>query len=288
MAQPLVSIGMPVRDSEDTIRCSIISILNQSYLNWELIIIDDGSSDNSMDIVHGFSDARIHCFVDGIKKGQSYRRNEALNQSKGKYYAILDSDDIAYPDRIEQQVQFLEHNPEVDLIGTSVMVFNGDGMLIGKRQGPQSHDLICAKPTSGFPIVQSTFLGKVEWFKKYKYHHRAVRSEDQDLLLRSYSESTFANLPEILVGYREKEIDLKKILTERYQYTAAAMDFFLDNRKLLTALRVILEQTMKGLIDTFAVKTHLNYRILRHRAQKVNSMELKEWIRVWSMVNNKL
>lgn len=110
--QPLVSIIMPSYNSSSTIRESILSILAQSYNHWELLITDDNSSDNTIEIVRQFSmdDARIKFYINNENYGAGYARNNSINHSSGKYIAFLDSDDLWLPDKLFKQVMFMETN----------------------------------------------------------------------------------------------------------------------------------------------------------------------------------
>src|SRR5512135_470595 len=192
-SQPLVSIGMPVRNNEATLALAIRSILEQTYTNWELLLIDDGSSDGTLRVMRGFTDERIRIFSDGLSLGLPDRLNQAIDASRGEYFAKMDGDDVSYPRRLERQVDYLRHHPEVDLVGAWAMVFGRDGTALGKRAGAEDHEAICARPWSGFPLGQPTFFGRIGFFRRYRYRPSAVRCEDQDLLLRAFCDSRFAN-----------------------------------------------------------------------------------------------
>jgi glycosyltransferase involved in cell wall biosynthesis len=178
--QPHVSIVMPVYNAEQTLYAAIRSIVTQTHQNWELLILDDGSTDESLRIAGGFCDDRIRILSDGLHLGIVARLNQALDEAKGEYVARMDSDDISYPYRLEKQLSYLAQNPNVDLVGSLVLVFGSGGRAIGKRSLPERHDQICAKPIGGFPMQHPTYLGRAEWFRRYKYRDEAVRCEDQD------------------------------------------------------------------------------------------------------------
>jgi glycosyltransferase involved in cell wall biosynthesis len=282
---PLVSIGMPVRDCYETLSPAINSLLAQTYLNWELLLIDDGSSDNTLQLARHFADPRITTYSDGEQKGLPARLNQAISMSQGKYFARMDGDDVAYPARLERQVDYLEKHPGVDLVGAWVIVFGQEGAALGKRTGPEAHAQICAKPFAGFPIVHPTYFGHLEWFRRHRYNEMMLKSQDQDLLLRSYRSSCFANLPEILLGYREERIHLKKILAGRWHFALAlAREFSLQGR-LYLAVRSVLEQTSKAMLDCIAVSSGLNYGLLRHRARPITDAERRKWAGVWQLVS---
>ena len=106
--EPLVSVVMPAFNGEQFIGRAIRSILDQTYENWELVIVDDCGTDHTMDVVRSFYDDRIKVFSNEKNKGIAFSRNKAIENSHGKYIAILDDDDMALPDRLRRQVEFLE------------------------------------------------------------------------------------------------------------------------------------------------------------------------------------
>lgn len=282
---PLVSIGMPVRNCEETLQAALKSVLSQTYSNWELLLINDGSSDESLEIAKGFFDSRIKIHSDGEFRGLITRLNEAIAMSRGRYFARMDGDDVAYPERLERQVSYLEKKPKIDLVGTWMMVFTSSGIALGKRTEPELHDTICVRPFSRLRVSHPTFVGRIEWFRRYGYSQQAIRCEDQDLLLRSYRYSRFSNLPEVLHGYREDKIYLRKILLGRRYFTEIVVRELLHRRNLIKASIAVIEQSMKSALDVIAVGSGLNHRLLRHRARPITMAEKKRWGEVWRSVN---
>lgn len=122
--KPLVSVVMPVYNGEKYLKESIESILNQTYKNIEFIIIDDCSTDSSFKIIQNFKDVRIKYLKNKKNSGQSASRNNGMNLAKGKYIAIMDADDVSYPERIEKQVIFMEKNVNISILGTSVDMYD--------------------------------------------------------------------------------------------------------------------------------------------------------------------
>lgn len=106
----LVSIIMPTYNCARFIRESIDSVLAQTYTNWELIIVDDSSTDNTAEMVANFNDPRIHYLRNEQNEGAALTRNKALRAAKGRYIAFLDSDDLWHPDKLERQIAFMEQN----------------------------------------------------------------------------------------------------------------------------------------------------------------------------------
>jgi glycosyltransferase involved in cell wall biosynthesis len=286
--QPLISIGMPVLNCEKTLIIAVQSILNQTYSNWELILIDDGSKDQTLEIAKSFKDSRISLIADGVNQQLPRRLNQAILMSRGKYFARMDGDDISYPKRLQSQVDYLENHPEIDLLGTGVILVDRDGNPMGKSSVNLSHAEICSRPWAGFHITHPTWMGKLEWFRTHQYRPEAIRMEDQDILLRTYKTSCFACLPDILYGYWIDSLSLKKILSGRYHHSLTLIDKALAEKNLVFAYGV-LEQAAKALVDIFAITTGLNFKLLRHRTgQPVDAADLSEWKQVWADCNSQV
>src|SRR5260370_39399684 len=131
LQRPSVSIGMPVCNCESTVRAAVQSILNQTFNDWELLVIDDGSSDQTVNLVRTYVDPRIRVFADGKHEGLVARLNQAIGLSRGRYFARMDGDDISYPERLALQVEFMTQHSETDLVGGGVLTRGGGGRLLG-------------------------------------------------------------------------------------------------------------------------------------------------------------
>lgn len=129
----LVSVIMPAYNAEKYIGKAIESILNQTYLRIELLIIDDVSTDSTMEVVARYKDSRIRVFHNSQNQGIAYSRNVGLDNAKGEYIAILDDDDLATPQRIEKQVDFLENNPDIDFVGGKYQTIDESGAILSKE-----------------------------------------------------------------------------------------------------------------------------------------------------------
>jgi glycosyltransferase involved in cell wall biosynthesis len=276
---------MPIYNCAGTLHAAIRSILIQTFWDWELLLIDDGSSDETVDVARSYSSPRVRVVSDGTHRGLPARLNQAIGLSRGKYFARMDGDDVAYPDRLTLQVQYLEGHPEIDLLGGGILVFGSNGRVWGTRENHLTHEHICRRPWSGFALPHPTWIGRTQWFRKHLYGSDAVRCEDQDLLLRAYENSRFATLPEILLGYREAELTLKNILVGRRSFMRSVVREAKSKRRYDIALIAIVEQTLKGFTDAVAVATGLNYRLLRHRALPVDEFAKAQWAKVWTAVH---
>jgi len=278
---PLVCIAMPAYNASSTIAFAIDSILNQTYKRWHLFIIDDGSSDATSEVVSSFKDERISILKDGKRRGLAARLNQIIDLCTGEFLARLDADDIAYPERLQKQVEYLLNNPSVDLLGTGAVVFDQDGKAVGSYPARLTHGDLCKHPWSGFYLAHPTWMGRATWFKRYRYREDMPKAQDQDLLLRSYRESQFAVLPEILTGYRQESLSLKKIIPGRFHFTKAFVREAWKHSEYILILLAPLLQLAKVLVDVVSITTGLVWIVRRHRALPIDEIITKTWNNVW-------
>jgi len=216
--QQLVSVIMSFYNAKDTLATSLTSILWQTYKNWELILMDDGSNDDTAMVLSAFQDPRITLVRNTVRCGLPIRLNQAIALAKGRYIARMDADDIAFPDRFAQQVAYLESHPTVDLLSSSALIIDDSNQPIGILAAGLSHTEICKRPWRTFPMPHPTWMGKTDWFKNNRYDEQSKKAQDQELLLRTFQYSHFASLPNVLLGYRFTHLSLRKRLLTRYHH----------------------------------------------------------------------
>jgi glycosyltransferase involved in cell wall biosynthesis len=214
--------------------------------------------------------------------GLPVRLNQAIDAASGDYFARMDADDISYPARLERQCEFLQVNPEIDLVGSWVLVFDNEGTVLGRRTGPADHISLCAHPLRGFQMAHPTYMGRMEWFRKYRYDVGMLKSQDQDLLLRSYRSSHFANIPHILLAYREESLTLRKSISSRRMLTKALAREFWTQRRPDLVFAAVLGQASKCLFEYVAIKMGLAHRMLRHRYELPSKDDSHEWDAIWT------
>lgn len=201
--QPLVTVAMPVYNAGKYLRLAVLSIVRQTFTDWELLLVDDGSTDNSMQSIADINDARIRILRDGKNKGLAARLNECIDLARGKYFARMDGDDVSYPERFKFQIDALAKDPLLDLVAVCAITIDESNRATGVFPKAIMHDEISSHPWRGFHFPHPTWMGKVEWFRKYRYANPApYLCEDQELLLRSHEKSRFATIDEILFAYR--------------------------------------------------------------------------------------
>lgn len=205
-ALPLVTVAMPVYNAGRYLRTAVMSIVIQTFEDWELLIVDDGSTDGSLSSITDIQDSRIRILRDGSNKGLAERLNECIDLARGKYIARMDQDDVAYPERFAKQVEALEQDEHLDLLSVRAVKVTAADEPIGLYPYLGSHESICARPWVGFHFPHPTWMGRAAWFREFRYANPGpYYSEDMDLLLRSHESSRFAMLPDVLLAYRVRQ-----------------------------------------------------------------------------------
>lgn len=197
--KPLVSVVMPVRNGEAFIRKAIESILSQTYRNLEFIIIDDGSTDRTNQIIKQFNDSRIQLIEFETPKGIVDGLNIGLRKAKGDFIARMDADDISLPNRIEKQVAYMQHNPDVGVLGTQYKAINGR-----TRKLPLTHNEIKWHLLNASPFVHPSVMFRTQVVREHElYYDKAFEyAEDLELWVRAARVTQLSNLPEALIKYR--------------------------------------------------------------------------------------
>lgn len=203
---PLVSIILPVFNCEKYIRKTIDSVLNQTYSNFELLVIDDGSTDTTSIIVQSFIDNRIQLIQFEKNKGLIDVLNHGIKIAKGKYIARLDGDDICLPTRLEKQVNWLEKNQKTAVVATQIIFINEEDETIGNWhldiQTNTANEIRKAMIWQCC-IAHPSVMMRAGIIKQYQYSTRQKHTEDYDLWLQILSDGfCIEKIPEQLLQYR--------------------------------------------------------------------------------------
>ena len=202
IATPSVSVLMPVHNAGRYLDEAVGSILNQTFTDLELVIVDDGSTDGSLARARAFEekDGRVRV-VRQENAGTGAARNCCLAESRGELLANLDADDVAEPMRIEKQVAFMDEHPDCVVVGTQSLFVDSDGDPLGVSDQPLTHEEIEAQLWRGMgtAMTQSTIMMRRDAVVAAGGYDEALRvSEDLDLCLRLLDHGRFANLPDRL------------------------------------------------------------------------------------------
>ncbi len=231
MTQPDVSVIMSVYNGEKYVREAIDSILSQTFTNYEFIIIDDGSTDKTRDILAGYDDSRIRLKRNSKNLGLTVSLNRALSMAGGRLIARMDADDISMPERLYQQVMFLESNPAVGIVGINSQVIDDMGNILTQFRRPLVHSEIMAALFLENQFVHGSIMLRKNLIEKHgAYDADRPLAQDYDLILRFSTFTCLANLPDPLYKWRRNNTSGIS-LTKRPAQIAARDDIrkaFLD------------------------------------------------------------
>jgi glycosyltransferase involved in cell wall biosynthesis len=221
---PTISVLLPVYNSERYVRWAVQSILIQTFADFELLVIDDGSTDRSLSILRELAanDGRMRV-ESRENKGIVATLNELIRLARGSYLARMDSDDISRPERFEKQLAYLAAHPECVAVGTGILWVDPEGMPIFDLVNELAHDRIDAGHMSGIGggiWHPSVMMRKEAVLRIGAYRAEYQLAEDMDLFLRLAEVGKLANLREILLEYRQHVASLGYIFQEK-QYDAA-------------------------------------------------------------------
>ncbi|MDC1416920.1 glycosyltransferase [Flavobacteriaceae bacterium] len=198
---PKVSVIMPVYNAEKYLNETINSILNQTYGDFEFLIIDDGSTDRSFQILESYTDPRIKLLKNDQNIGYVKTLNKLIELSTGEYIARQDNDDISFPKRLEKQVRFLDRNQDIGICGTNALIF---GKINNISFFPVNDEEIRAFMLFNSPICHPTAMLRKSLFIELdvKYDESFCPAEDYALWFKLSKKTKIANLSKILLKYR--------------------------------------------------------------------------------------
>lgn len=247
MSNPLVSVLMPVYNVEKFIEEALFSILNQTYKNIEVIVVDDYSTDNTFDICKKISemDSRVKLFKNPKNLKIVKTLNFALTQSSGGYIARMDGDDISAATRIERQLDFLLNNPEYYLVGSHLITIDEYGKEIGFEEMPITQQLINRTLKLSSPVAH-IWLAKREVYNLLNGYREIPGVEDYDFLLRMHTK----NLPFTNIDSYDYYVRI------RSGNTTSTIGFV---QRLMTNYVLYLYKLQKKNIDSYSIDNMKNY-----------------------------
>lgn len=203
MSAPLVTVLMPAYNASPYLREAVDSILGQTVSDFELLVVDDGSTDDTVEILRSYSDPRIRIESTPTNQGVTAALNRGLDLAAGRYIVRMDADDISLPDRLEQQVRFMEEHPEVGVCGGSIHGFNDKREFNPPIPRPQWHDGMACTLPFGTVLLHPTVIFRSELFHDgLRYDPDYPHAEDYELWCRLAQITRLAVLPAIVLRYR--------------------------------------------------------------------------------------
>ncbi len=268
--EPLVSVNMAAYNAAPYIAEAIQSVMNQTFQNWELIIINDCSTDNTANEIGKFSDERIKVFHNEQNEGIVYTRNRALHYSTGKYISVLDADDVFLPKKLETQVTFLENNTDYGMVGSAFRIIN-------KNSVPAEKPTCLYAKAEYFPaillfnnffahssVMMRTHLAKEILYKPLIKGYSPC--EEYQLYVKIARNHKVYNLPEELVYYREHSSGISKLRQDKIN---EYIDLIIKNQLMLLHI----------FPDSKQLDLHKSIRFAFDNIEWNNILAINNWIK---------
>ncbi len=287
---PKISVLMPVYNpKEEYLRESIESILNQTYSDYEFIIINDSSTNNAKQVILSYDDSRIKYFENEENLGLIKTLNRGLELVTGEYIARMDQDDISLPERFAKQVDFLDNNKDIDVLGTWFKRFPKDIIMdLPSEDADIKEFFLFNNNAIGHPtvMIRKSTLDKYD----FKYNEEHKNAEDYGLWLNMMEKTKFANLPEVLLNYRlhennisvassKEQVDMAINLRLYYQKKYLGENYFEDTRK-IEEIKIKLNEKQIITSEEFEIVVrHLEFRL-----QKVkNKISPQDFVPIYKL-----
>lgn len=246
----MITVGIPFYNAEDFLAEAIKSVLAQTYQNWELLLIDDGSKDKSLEIAKTFEsqDNRIRVISDGVNKKLPGRLNQIIYEANGDYIARMDADDMVHSERLAKQLDFLQSNPEFDLVSTSLISIKNNNEIIGIRTYLPKQITKKDALLGQAGIVHASILAKKSWYQRNLYNEVNALAEDYELWLTAAinNDLKVGFLPEYLYYYREESSATKKKMLKGYNTQMQIISKYYNN--------ILSEKDYQNIMRKFAAK----------------------------------
>ena len=215
-----VSVIIPIFNGEKYLEAAIDSILKQTFNNYELLLIDDGSTDKTLKIISTYKDKRIRLLKNDHNMGLAVTRNRGIDESKGEYIAWLDCDDISLPTRLEKQVTVLDENPDIGLCGTWVKTIGGESGSIWKY--PVEPDFLRSTMIFYNPLATSSIMLKKKFLIEHNLRFDLLfpPAEDYDLWERLSNICKITNVPKVLTLHRTHSAQISCLMAEKQKKSA--------------------------------------------------------------------
>jgi glycosyltransferase involved in cell wall biosynthesis len=198
---PDVTIGLPVYNPGKNFANALRSIFCQTYLNWELLVVDDGTTDGSISLLNTLADPRVKIYSDGQNRGLSWRLNQITQEAQGEIIVRMDADDLMHPNRIKSLVRFLEGNRTVDLVSSAALSLNQKLEVVGRSARKDAWKPSAYEVLKSGGVIHSSIAARRDWFLRHPYRSEYGRAEDRELFARAIGTSRFYYLDEPLYYY---------------------------------------------------------------------------------------
>lgn len=273
---PQLSVILPVYNAERFLQEAIMTVLGQTFSNFELLVINDGSSDGSLSLIQGIHDPRIRVLSSPQNFGLVHALNWGVAEARGHWIARMDADDICHPERFERQLDYLNRHPSIDVLGTSAREIDEQGNVLRPLKRPAEHQYIACEMLFRCVMIHPTVMGRAEVFKRIPY--RPGPAEDYRIWIEMLENGVqFANMSEPMLDYRIHGSNATKThLDEHLNGMQVAQRDYLSR---LLALKVR-DQDFQSHKLLFAIPEEIPQG-------RVNWKELRSWVKTLIEANER-
>lgn len=265
-----ISICIPIYNAEKYLSSAIQSVLNQTYKDYELILLNDGSNDASLNIMNKFaqSDNRIKVINDGLNKGLVFRLNQSVNLAKGEYYVRMDADDIMFPERLEKQIEAMCSDDDIALVHSAAVSINAENEVLGIKINinPERYKTSIAHPT---------VMARRSFFLENPYDKDFSQMEDLELWHRTSPVYKFAYIPEPLLFYREDS----GLVSVKHKKMYPGLKRFCEKYKIKgwKRAKILIFSLAKRVIYRLLEMLNLSSFLIHQRFMKISAEEQKKF-----------
>lgn len=288
---PLISVILPAYNAERFLKESIDSILAQTYTNFELIVLNDGSTDRTEEIILSYDDPRIRYIKNETNLKLIKTLNKGIDLARGKYIARMDADDISLPTRLEREVEYMESHPECGLVSVLPYVMSESGKILHKSRffiSTQHYSCLFVNLFSA-PILHPGSFFKSEVLKKYKYRDipEVLNVEAYDLWCRLFlGEIKFAVLNEYLFNYRlnstsvcHTEAQFDKHLSLAVEFQKAVLDIAVDIDAMNVLGDIKVNNNIRNILSAVDYLSLIYFTFSkRYNISFLDDNEIKKWV----------
>jgi glycosyltransferase involved in cell wall biosynthesis len=266
---PEISVIMPTYNNAVFLSEAIESMLNQTYGNFEMLIINDGSYDNTLNVIMSYKDSRISTISNSKNMGIAYSLNLGIANSKGRYIARMDSDDVSEINRFEEQISYMKNNPDIDICGTQIRCFDENGSLGKTIKKRSSDEEICRGLFWGeSSMAHPSIMIRHSSVKKHdiKYNVANKYSEDYELYCKYSTRLKYGNIPKPL---------------HRYRIHSNSVSISYSDMQRMEARRVLykhLKNTYNMIFTEEEFITHCSYRLPMESDQIISIERRYSWV----------
>ena len=278
----MITIGIPFYNAELFLEDAIKSVLSQTYPYWELILVNDGSNDNSVEIAKKYAkmDSRIRLIDDGLNKKLPARLNQIIKEAKYDYVARMDADDLMSVDRLKKQIDFLKSNPNYDLVTTGMYSIDNNNNIVGKRI-LKNQRMTSAEMLGGLTnLLHASLLAKKDWCLRNLYIEDNALAEDYELWLSSNikNDLKYFVLEEPLYYYREGENVKKEKMIKGYSTQIEVINrYYTGVISKYSKNQIVFKFFLKKIIVKMLHFLNLMKILEKKRVEKINVIDKKNF-----------